>query len=62
MNAHEVRTAIQQAEQSLRAADNCVNDLAYLLIGRLDKGVSDYTLKKLKKQLENYNMQTGRWK
>lgn len=58
----DIRIALQQAKQAFRAADNCANDAAEILVGRLRNGVSHYKLKQLKKELENYNMHTGRWK
>lgn len=56
-----MRKAVEEAEQTMRAADNCANDMAKVLQGRLRK-VSDWNLKKLKAELKNYNMHTGRWK
>ncbi len=61
MNTEQMRQAMQEAKQTMRAADNCANDLAECLVGRL-KGVSTYKLAQLKKELANYNIHTGRWK
>jgi hypothetical protein len=61
MMTHEMRRAIEEAKQTIRSADNCANDIAEVLHGRLRK-VSDWNLKKLKAELKNYNMHTGRWK
>jgi hypothetical protein len=61
MMTHEMRKAVEEAEQALRAADNVANDIAKVLHGRLRK-VSTWHLKKLKAELKNYNMHTGRWK
>lgn len=63
MMTHEMKKAIDEAAQTMRAADNCANDIAYLLRNRLRSGnVYHSTLCALKKELENYNMHTGRWK
>ena len=62
MKTHEIREAIQDAERTIRAAENVTSDLAYLLIGRLRNCSSNYTLKQLKNELKNYNSHTGQWK
>lgn len=61
MNTDEMRKAIDESKTTLRVADNVANDLAEMLDGRLQH-VHHWRLKKLKKQLQNYNMHTGRWK
>lgn len=56
--------SLREAEQTLRAADNCASEMARLLKGRLRK-VNDWnqsTLKALKKELSQFNANTGKWK
>lgn len=63
MYTYEMKNIIHDAETTLRAADNCADDIAYILKNRLKSGnVRHSTLCALKKELENYNMHTGRWK
>ncbi len=62
MYTYELKAHLEQAETTLRAADNCANDIAYLLRGRLRKGVSQATLTALKKELAMYNLKTGKWR
>lgn len=63
MYTHEMREVINQARQTIEAADNVANDIAYILKNRLRSGrVSASTLIALKKELANFNMHTGRWK
>jgi len=63
MNAYDtMRDAITEAQTTMRAADSVANDMAMLLQGRLRKVTRYGLLKKLKKELEQYNAHTGRWK
>jgi hypothetical protein len=57
----EVRTAVNQARELFRAADDQANNMAALLEGRLRK-VNPYWLKRLKKELHDFNAATGKWK
>lgn len=57
----EMRRAVQLAREVNRAVDSQANTLVDLLDGRLE-GVSEYRLKRLKKQLDRFNARTGRWK
>ncbi len=57
----DMRAKIQEAEDTLRAADSCADSLAIVLIGRL-RHVKSYRLQQLKKELKKFNSQTGRWK
>lgn len=57
----EMKGAVRQAEATLRAADSVANDMASLLDGRL-KNVSPWMLKRLKRQLRDFNIHTGEWK
>jgi hypothetical protein len=63
MKLEDMFSAINDAETALRHAEQCVPKMARLCVGRLrSTAVSDYTLKQLKKELQSYNMHTGRWK
>lgn len=64
----EVRAAIAQAEQQLTAADNAALSMAQLLVGRLKHvqrpGYYGGTtaLRRLKKELRDFDATTGEWK
>lgn len=58
----EIRRAVNEANQQLRAADEVATDLAHLLDGRLRRVSSTYILSRLKQQLRDFNMHTGKWK
>lgn len=57
----EMRAAVNEAESTLRAVDSIAEQLARMLVGRLRK-VSSYYLSKLKRELRDYNIHTGKWK
>jgi hypothetical protein len=57
----EFRAAMREAKTTMWAADSIAEDMADSLRGRLRK-VSIYTLKKLKRELSQFNANTGRWK
>lgn len=62
MNAYDtMRQAMREANATMSAADSVANQMADMLIGRLRKCQSWY-LKKLKKELSQYNAHTGKWK
>ena len=61
MNIPDMRIAINEMATTQRAADECAQLAAELLIGRLRK-VRGYTLERLKKELRSYNMHTRQWK
>ena len=61
MYTYEMRKVIDEAKTTLRGADNIADDMAFILIGRLRK-VRHWNLKKLKKELSNFNAHTGKWK
>lgn len=64
----EVRTAVAEAESQLKAADAAALSMAQLLAGRLRhvQGPNYYggtsALCKLKKELRDFDMTTGKWK
>jgi hypothetical protein len=57
----EIRSAMSQAKAQLRAADSVANDMAELLIGRLEN-VSVWRLAKLKKELSRFDAHRKVWK
>ena len=57
----ELERSIQVAKEVRRACEIHADSMANLLVGNL-RSVSRYRLRILKKELENYNMHTGRWK
>lgn len=62
MNYSEMTEAVNDAKQTLHFADIMANKIARLLVGRLRKVESHYTLSCLKRELRDYNIQTGEWK
>lgn len=62
MNFLEATLAIQDAENTIRAADNMADRLARILVGRLRKVCSVTVLSQLKKELSQFNAHTGTWK
>ncbi len=58
---NEMRLAVSRARSLDQAVRSCADDMAALLAGNLDK-VSSWNLKKLKRELRNFNMHTGSWK
>lgn len=57
----EMKEAFTEAKQTLSAADAHADLMAEMLVGRLRK-VSPYYLKKLKAEIEMFNMKTRQWK
>lgn len=62
MTYFEMRQAVQQAKDTIRTADDAATSLAIVLDGRLRSVNSPNLLRRLKKQLEAFNMTTGEWK
>lgn len=59
----QVADAVNRAKSEIYRADQHVCTMAALVAGKLQSsGVSNSTLKKLKRELANYNIHTGRWK
>ena len=61
MTIFDAARAVSDAEGTLRAADAQAERMAGLLIGRLRK-ISAWRLKQLKRELREFNIQTGKWK
>ena len=63
MNYNDIVRARQQAEREIELADTAVQQAARLITGRLKTaGVTSWILYDLKRELKNYNMQTGNWR
>jgi len=60
MTYDEAIEAINDARRTLNKADELVRNLGNLMPGRL-KLMNYSTLKKLKRELKNFNMHTGQW-
>lgn len=59
----EVNEAIEDAERTIKQADNRVKDMARIIRGRLQAcNVGSYALCELKTELRRFNMHTGVWK
>jgi len=61
----EMRDAFREAEQTVNAADEIVDDMAKMLVGRLRKINTYYgtrALQSLKIELRDFNIQTQKWK
>jgi hypothetical protein len=57
----EMRAAYQEAETTIRAADSMVEDMAKMIVGKLKTINRAYILKRLKRELRSFNINTGRW-
>ena len=63
LNYHDIQEARDAAVEDIRKADIATRNAANLAAGRLKiANVSHSTLAALKKELKNYNIQTGEWK
>jgi hypothetical protein len=58
----DVRAAVDHARFQLEAADSVATNMAILLRGRLRKVSSHSALAALKRELQDFNIQTGKWK
>jgi hypothetical protein len=58
----DVRAAVDQAKFQLQAADDVAGNIAYLLQGRMRKVWNTSVLAALKRELSEFNIQTGKWK
>lgn len=58
----EMNQAMQEAELRMRAADEVAGKVARMLVGRLKRVDSAYTLGRLKRELRDFNIHTGSWK
>jgi len=59
----DVKNAVERAKRDIYRADQCVNDMAELCAGKLQSSnVGAWALTKLKRELANFNIHTGRWK
>lgn len=58
----EMSAAVQEAEHTMRVVDRLACKMARMLIGRLRRVDNQWTLAKLKKELNSFNAHTGCWK
>ena len=58
----EMRAAMGEAKERIRAADSVSEDMARLLRGRLRLVNSAYLLRGLKRELRDFDMTTAKWK
>lgn len=58
----EMRSAVADATNTLRAADDCATDMAWLLKGRLQCVTNPYTLAALKRELAQFDAHKKEWK
>lgn len=62
MNAFDqINQAVREARELNDTVDRQANALCDLLDGRLKK-LTTYRLKRLKRELQNFNANTGQWK
>lgn len=57
----QMREAMREANIALNAADSVAGTMASMLVGRLRHVDSRSTLSKLKRELRDFNIHTGRW-
>jgi hypothetical protein len=62
MKFGELHSAIKDAENTMQMADNAANKMAGLLCGRLRKVKPVFILRRLKRELQDFNACTGEWK
>lgn len=63
MNFREMNEAVKDAEFTVCQADRVSGEMARLIVGRLRKSsASMWVLESLKRELKDYNIQTGCWK
>ena len=58
-----MNAGIEDAKLTLQRADRVTGTMASIIRGRLRQGnIPSYVLADLKRELNNYNMHTGKWK
>jgi hypothetical protein len=57
----EMRQAMREAEQTLDAARSVASQMASMLVGKL-RQCSESDLARLKRELRDFNIHTGRWR
>lgn len=58
----DMRTAVESAEMTLKAADKVAEKLVELLTPARLRVVSPYELKRLKRALQKFDASKGKWK
>lgn len=62
MNFSEMLEAIKEAKDTIHNADSYISNFVEVITGRLRvAGVSRYKLAALKKELRDFNSNTGKW-
>lgn len=61
MTLVEMHDAVNDARQTLRKVADVSNKMADMLVGNL-RHANDSTAARLKKELADYNIHTGRWR
>jgi hypothetical protein len=61
MQLYEMQRAIAEANDTLSAADDASNRMAGLIRGRLRKVWDKDVLSALKRELRDFNANTGKW-
>jgi hypothetical protein len=61
MNWDDMNKAMGDAKAAFKRADNVANEMARLMVGRLRK-CNPSTLRRLKRELRDFNMTTGEWR
>jgi len=56
----DFRKCFAEAERTMKQADDVADDMAAMLCGRMRKA-PPYVLKRLKRELSQFNARTGRW-
>lgn len=57
----DMRAALAQAKDTMRAADACADNMARILLGRLHH-VAPYVLVQLKRELQDFDAHKKEWK
>lgn len=61
MTFFEMKSAVDEAQRTMHVADRVAEACADILVGRLRK-CGGNTLRKLKRELRDFNMTTWEWK
>ena len=61
MRLHEMRREINEARSTIENAEIVAGQLAGILNGRL-RSIPDHLAANLKRQLQDFNITTGKWK
>jgi len=62
LTLYEINSSINDARRTIENADESTERMCRLIIGRLRHVESRFVLKEIKRELRDYNMNTGTWK